>query len=356
MTDLLSFANIRPADVAPVYPTYQRPSMNIAPVIETADKLALAKAQLNDANLTNDYNARTQEDRINLLKIQADNAKTQQPEIAAQTQAAVRASQDALSESDRQRNFGKALGVGDVTEYVLQKKGDPAAIEEGRKQLVQMGVLDPAAADAWAKDVQDPKQAQHYLTTRDAFKNYMVSRGGGSYSMTPKELADLQTTAYRQAENEAAVTANAAGGSPVDPAAVDKRAQEIFTQMRAALAGGGGGAPPGTPAPPAGSATDDKAKADSLLSKAPGAPAAAPDGKVATGSVVEKSPGQTKGKVTAAGAGTEADPVQFTGDATDDTAIVDWWNGLQMGAWVLDPKTGRKLQKHSNIGAAGEGG
>lgn len=346
---LLDFATMRPATVEPVYPSYQRPDMNIAPAMDTANKFASAQLSLAEAKRVSDFNAKADPLKLQVL---SDQAKASGPE----TEARITQALDAKSASERDATFRAAQASDAAASYALQQPDGPERIKAwsaAGDTMGKLGIMTPDQVQKWKATPPDQYQAtaDGFHTTAQVVSSYMVRNGGDVAS--PKQRIDAGIAAQKELSREMTQDSTLAS----DPAAQKARYEEILQRITGQ---GAPAKPPATaPAPtptspgwgPQGGfgalagrmgkafAKDVSGAWDAATGGGGSAPAAPAGGSVAADQAAHEA--NLKG----ATGKSAADAVGYTGDPKDEAAQRAWFDGLKDGDWFINPADGKPRQK-----------
>jgi hypothetical protein len=344
MSDLLAFADVKPATVQPVYPAYQRPDFNIAPAMDTANKFAMAQSQLAQAKQLSDFSAKANPLRLKGLATEVQNGL------------------DAASQSEKYQSLGRAQAADTAAQYVMgQPEGQRvSAWNAAADTMAAHGIMTPDQAAKWKAVPPDQygSYAEGLKQTRSIVENYMVSAGGkggrqATYeTASPSERLKVETEADR--ETEAAVARGVIDKADA-PAYKEKLRQQLIDRAYP-----GSAKPAATPAPAA--ATPDSGDIGSAVTGAlksgydwlnkAGTPEATPIfGGNNAGSVAADQGAHEA----AMGGKTAADAVPYAGNAKDEAAQKAWFDGIQPGTWFINPADGKPYQKRMPAPTAGGG-
>lgn len=363
--------------VEPVYPTFQRPQFDLAPVLAKANVLSLQSQQIDQNKKMNPLEvARAQqqvdlEGKLNPLEIQRAQqgveASGRANRIGAATEdstiAADNAARDAqvvtsLSGMNRTKAYdtwARTQAIAGVTSYVVQH---PDAVDAAKKSLIDQGVFaTPDEADAWAQTINDPTAVEHILGVAKTTDDFMVQqRQAGAYGKSSNLEAyktDRQYTLAANAETNKFMVRN--------PEATPEQIDHFYKTQLARLKGQP--APPAPPTPPEGPGWWER-NAPEWLGGA--APAEAAAGSVQADQAAHEeqlappaekpAPAKTRsikpaGGKEAAPAPVDA-PAAFDGDAADTAAVKAWYNALPMNSAVVipgSPPGTAPVIKHSNF-------
>jgi hypothetical protein len=363
------FAFARPPaspSVTPVLAQYQRPSFNTAPAIDTANKFALAQAQIGEANQIKDFNAQANPLRLKALQTEVKNGLDQQ------------------SQNEQYQTLSKAQAADAAAQYVV---GQPAGDEQTKAwntaadTMVAHGIMTPEEAAKW-KGVP-PNEYSHYAEglhqTRGILENYMVSAGG-------KGSAAQQTQAgiAAQRETERALKAGELDDSSGNPP-TQQQQDDYFNKVYQRITKPGGesaykppaasapAAPAEPPADPFGLGAWGNRHPDTMWAKnmpvwaggaspaaAPGASPPASGGSKAAppaptppanpgagaakaaasaGSIAGDKGGKGKSDPNASGGdgSSAAKAVAYAGDPNNEEDLNKWFAAIKPGQWMVNP-------------------
>lgn len=196
----------------PNYPIYARPEFKLGPVIDTANRFALAQRQM--ASEDQLYNIRAQQSPLETARMQQQvESETRANTIGAATQDQTIAADNAtladkivqakkgMGESEWQQAVLRNQIMSKVSEYVLAHPGDPRVVTDAERVINESGVVPSDQVTAWKAEAGDPMKLAAMADSYKTFLNVAVSTGGTSYAKVPEnQKQSLDTEAYHEAK------------------------------------------------------------------------------------------------------------------------------------------------------------